>query len=90
MDKFKTKKKSTRFIQSNPAASYSTELHQTILQDLYIYTWADHVIRGLIFFREIIIRSEMAAEWDTWQLCTSVCAKPRSLSPRIRSVEALG
>ena len=30
-----------------------------------IYTWADHLILGLIFFREIIIRSEMATEWDT-------------------------
>jgi len=29
-------------------------------------TWADHLIPGLIFFREIIIRSEMATEWDTW------------------------
>ena len=44
---------------------------------IYIYTWADHLILGLIFFfREIIIRNEMATEWDTWKLCTSVCAKP--------------
>ena len=50
---------------------------------LYIYVWADHLIPGLIFFfREIIIRSEMATEWDTWQLCTSVCAKPEvGISP---------
>ena len=34
------------------------------------------------FFREIIKRSEIATEWDTWQLCTSVCAKPEvSISP---------
>ena len=42
----------------------------------YIHTWADNLIPGLIFSREIIIRSEMATEWDMWQLCTSVCAKP--------------
>ena len=41
-----------------------------------IFTWADHLIPGLIFFSwEIIIHSKMATEWDTWQLCTSVCAK---------------
>ena len=46
------------------------------------YTWAQHLIPGLIFFREIIIRSEMATEWDTWQLCTSVCANPEvGISP---------
>ena len=40
------------------------------------HTWADHLIPGLIFFRQIIICSEMATiKWDTWQLCTSVCAK---------------
>ena len=33
-----------------------------------VYTWADHLILALIFFREIIIRSEMATELDTWQL----------------------
>ena len=34
------------------------------------------------FFREIIIRSEMATEWDTWQLCASVFAKPKGgISP---------
>jgi len=43
---------------------------------LSIYMWADHLIPGLIFFRETIICSEMATEWDMWQLCTSVCAKP--------------
>ena len=49
---------------------------------LPIPTWVDHLISGLIFFREIIIRSEMATEWDTWQLCTSVCAKPEvGISP---------
>ena len=46
------------------------------------YTWADHLIPAHICFREIIIRSEMATEWDTWQLCTSVCAKPEvGISP---------
>ena len=56
-----------------------------------LYAWADHLIPGLIFFfREIIIRSEMETEWDTWQLCTSVCAKPEVGISRIRSVEALG
>jgi hypothetical protein len=42
-------------------------------------TWADHLIPGLIFFLEIIIRSEMATEWDSWKLCTSVCAKPEEV-----------
>jgi len=47
-----------------------------------VHTWADHLIPGLIFFRETIIRSEMATKWDTWQLCTSVCAKPEvGISP---------
>ena len=39
-------------------------------------TWADHLIPGLIFFWETIICREVATEWDTWQLCASVCAKP--------------
>ena len=47
-------------------------------------TWADHLIPGLIFFWEIIIRSEMATVWDTWKLCTSVCAKPEvGISPHL-------
>ena len=47
------------------------------------HTWADHLNPGLIFFfLEIIIRNEMATEWDTWQLYTSVCAKPEvGISP---------
>ena len=49
-----------------------------------INTWADHLIPGLIFFREIIVRSELATEWDTWQLCTSVCLKPEvGISPHL-------
>ena len=45
---------------------------------------------GTDFFPGIIIRSEMATAWDTWQLCTSVCAKPEvGISPHC-SVEALG
>jgi hypothetical protein len=28
------------------------------------------------FFQETIIRREMATEWDTYELCASVCAKP--------------
>ena len=42
----------------------------------YATTWADHLIPGLIFFRETIIRRKVATEWDTWQLCASECAKP--------------
>jgi hypothetical protein len=45
-------------------------------------TWAGHLIPGLIFFRETIIRSKVATEWDTWKLCASVCAKPEvGISP---------
>jgi len=29
---------------------------------IYIYTWADHLIPGLIFFLGTIMRSEMATE----------------------------
>ena len=45
-------------------------------------TWPDHLIPELIFSREIIIRSEMATEWEMWQICTRVCAKPEiGISP---------
>jgi len=50
--------------------------------------WADHLVRGLIFSRETITRSEVATELDTCQLCASVCAKPEVVSPRIPSVGA--
>ena len=39
-----------------------------------VSTWADHLIPGLTFFWEIIIRSKISTEWDMWQLGTSVCA----------------
>ena len=44
---------------------------------MYVYecTWADNLIPALVFLGEIIIRREIATQWDTWQLCTSVCAK---------------
>jgi len=42
----------------------------------HTHTWADHLIPGLIFFRETIIHRKVATEWDTWQLCAIVCAKP--------------
>ena len=62
------------------------QLQQMIHMELVL---AVHDIRGLIinsgtdfFFREIIIRSEMATKWDMWQLCTSVFAKPEvGISP---------
>jgi hypothetical protein len=38
--------------------------------------WADHLIPGLNFFPGKITCSEVAKEWDTWQFCASVCAKP--------------
>ena len=72
---FKSVEKTQVLFKSDKNNGYFTR------RRVYFYTWADHLIPGLIFFfREIIIRSEMATEWGTWQ--TSVCAKPEvGISP---------
>ena len=74
----------TIFVRTGQVSNdYNDNIHIRLpLHNHFTYTWADHLIPGLIFFREIIIRSEMATEWDMWQLCTSVYAKPEGgISP---------
>ena len=49
-------------------------------------TWADHLIPGLIFFREIIIRSEWQQSGTRGNSVQVNVQNRRSVSPRIRSV----
>jgi hypothetical protein len=45
-----------------PAVGPSSGCALGLLSD---YTWADHLILGLIFSQETIICGEVATEWDT-------------------------